>query len=228
MSTVFYVTMGVAAVAGAAAVVKWSSNRDQTAFIAGYPFPEKVRRRLMEVYPHLSEQDVDHVMEGLRDYFKICAVAGRRMVSMPSQAVDVAWHEFILFTQAYERFCKRAVGRFVHHTPAEAMRTPTSAQKGIRQTWRIACRREAINPAKPNRLPFLFAVDTRLGIPDGFKYTLDCRNSRPGGVAGDPYCASHIGCSNSDGVGCGSGTAGCGNDVGGSDGCGGGGCGGGD
>ncbi len=219
MSTSFYIGMGIAAVAAATAMVKWSSSRDRSGFIAGYLFPEKVRRRLKETYPHLSEQDVGHVLDGLRDYFQICSVAGRRMVSMPSQAVDVAWHEFILFTQAYERFCKRGVGRFVHHTPAEAMGSPTSAQKGIRHAWRLACRREAINPAKPDRLPRLFAIDASLGIPDGFNYTLNCTGPRTVGAAGASYCASHIGCSNTHGGGCGSCASGCGNDFGGPGGC---------
>ncbi len=35
----------------------------------------------------------------------------------PSHRVDLAWHEFILCTIAYERFCTTNFGRFIHHTP---------------------------------------------------------------------------------------------------------------
>ncbi|TRX53064.1 hypothetical protein FNH22_21380 [Fulvivirga sp. M361] len=35
----------------------------------------------------------------------------------PSLMVDLAWHEFILFTKAYERFCRIELGSFIHHTP---------------------------------------------------------------------------------------------------------------
>ena len=38
-------------------------------------------------------------------------------VLTPPQRVDLVWHEFILFTRTYERFCKDTFGRFVHHTP---------------------------------------------------------------------------------------------------------------
>jgi len=35
----------------------------------------------------------------------------------PSIIVDYGWHEFILFTKLYERFCKEILGQFIHHTP---------------------------------------------------------------------------------------------------------------
>jgi hypothetical protein len=43
---------------------------------------------------------------------------------MPSRAVDEAWHEFILDSIAYTRFCEGAFGHYLHHTPVEAMGTP--------------------------------------------------------------------------------------------------------
>ncbi len=136
-----------------------------------------------------------------------------------SQVADDAWHAFILHTRVYQDFCNKAFGRFLHHTPAEAMRTPTLATEGIRRAWRLACALEKINPEQPSRLPRLFALDGALSIPNGFRYDTRCR---PGSGS---YCASDIGC----GSGCGGGSvsdstgAGCGGD-----GDGGGGCGGGD
>jgi uncharacterized protein (TIGR04222 family) len=38
----------------------------------------------------------------------------------PSDDVDQAWHLHITRTADYERFCREALGRFVHHRPAEA------------------------------------------------------------------------------------------------------------
>lgn len=182
-------------------------------YIARYPFPSALGRAVQRRYPDLNEQQTALVLRGLRDYFHICNRAGRRMVAMPSRAVDVAWHELILHTQLYARFCREGLGRFLHHTPAEAMRAPTLAQAGIRRAWKHACQREGIDPGKPQRLPLLFALDDLLGIPDGFRYRLDCRRD------GSGYCAGHIGC----------GSGGCVSDGGGggdASGCGGGGCGG--
>jgi hypothetical protein len=127
------------------------------------------------------------------------------MVSMPSQVVDVAWHEFILFTRKYEHFCSNAIGRFLHHTPAEAMESQTVAQAGIKKAWRISCLRENISPSSPTKLPLLFSIDAELSIPDGFEYSLNCKKN---GSAG--YCAGHIGCG-----GCGGDSGGCGGGCGG-------------
>lgn len=117
----------------------------------------------------------------------------RRRVAMPSQAVDDAGHEFILFTRNDQAFCRHGLGRFLHHVPAEAMRAPTHAQEGIRRTWRLSCRRAGIDPGKPALLPELFAMDAALA--GGFHYRLDCLAAlgQPGAGA-SPYRASHIGC----------------------------------
>lgn len=195
--------------------------------IRSYRFPDSIKVKVNRVYPHLNDKDLNQVIRGLREYFQLINIAGKgKMVAMPSQVVDVAWHEFILFTHEYHKFCKKALGRYIHHTPAEAMKSPTNAQDDIKRTWRIACFREQINPLSPTKLPLLFAIDTSLDIADGFRYELNCQKSSTS--AGQPgcsgHCASHIGCSS----GC-SGSAGDGGCTGGSDGaggCSGGGCGG--
>lgn len=197
-------------------------NAKQIEFISNYRFSDAICQRVKKVYPHLNDTELARVMVGLREYFIICVMANRRMVAMPSQVVDVAWHEFILFTRDYQQFCRHGFGRFLHHTPTEAMKKPTKAQDGIKRAWRLSCEREQINPKAPTALPILFTLDGELKIIDGFHYSLNCKNS-----AGNAYhyCAGHIGC----GGGCGGDfSGGCGGDSG-SDGgssCGGG-CGGG-
>ena len=203
-----------------AAILTQRHRRGRAAFIDAYAFPRGIRERVRRRYPHLSDTDLDLVFEALREYFHLSRKAGRRLIAMPSQVVDAAWHEFILFTRNYAAFCSRALGRFLHHTPAEAMPSPTTASDGIRRTWRLACHRAGISPLAATSLPLLFAIDGRLAIPDGFRYALNCTAFA---AAGDTtYCASHIG----GGSGCGGGCSGsgCGGDSGGGDG---GGCGGG-
>ena len=36
---------------------------------------------------------------------------------IPSPAIDSIWHDFILHTQDYGRFCAINFGRFIHHLP---------------------------------------------------------------------------------------------------------------
>ena len=182
-----------------------------------YGFPDHLQKRVAKTYPHLTADQSDVVIEGLRQFFAVSIQARGRRVAMPSQAADEAWHEFILSTRAYRRFCLRIAGRFLHHTPAEAMRSPTDAQDGICRTWAIACRQEGIDPRKPDRLPLLFALDSRLRIPGGFVYSLNCGIGAGMTAA---FCAGHIGCS-SDGCAGDSGDDGDGDGGGDGGGCGG-------
>lgn len=204
------------------AAVLWRnwSRRRQFAYIENFPYTQYLDQRLAARRPELTPEQRFDIFTALVDYFTICRRAGKHMVSMPSQAVDDAWHEFILFTRRYDKFCRAAFGRFLHHTPAEAMSSPTQASEGLRRAWRLACAHEGINPHKPARLPRLFAIDAQLGIAGGFIYQIDCLAAGQAGTA-DGFCASHIGC----------GGSGCGGDSGSSDGGGsdggGGGCGGG-
>lgn len=172
--------------------------------IRAHPFPQSVRMKFRDTRPDLDSAQEQRVFEGLRDYFILCAQARGRFVSMPSQVADDAWHAFILHTRYYQDFCHKALGRFLHHTPAEAMSSQTLATDGIRRAWRLACALENINPKQPERLPRLFALDGALNIPNGFRYDTRCT---PGSGR---YCASHIGCGSGGGGVSGSADSSCG------------------
>lgn len=182
-------------------------------------FPKGARRELREMYPSMTVAQEELVTAALRDYFRIAFMAQPRVVAMPSKAVDVLWHEFILATHEYHRFCQKAFGRYLHHVPNDAMGNPERVRDSLKRCWRSACMLEDIDPLKPDRLPRLFRVDAELNIPGGYHYALDCR--QPG--RDTPYCGSHVGCSS-----CGGGGGGGGGAADGGSSCGGGGCGGGD
>lgn len=208
-------------------VNKKLSVRRRSVYIDDFNFHPAVINKFREVRPNLTRQQEELVFAALRDYFHLCNRAGRRMVSMPSQVVDDAWHAFILFTRGYQQFCRRAFGRFLHHTPTEAMSSPTLAGEGIKRAWRLACARDGIDPKNPRTLPLLFAIDAQLKIANGFHFVPNCMKhpQRSDGGGGATYCGSHVGCA-----------SGCGGDSGGDsggffdgwggDGDGGGGCGG--
>lgn len=163
-------------------------QEQQHQFISTYEYSPSIARKVQSTYPHLSSQDVTLVLSGLREFFLICHLGGYHTVSLPSQAVDVAWHEFILSTRDYETFCQKSFGRFLHHTPAEAMQGTNQATDGIKRAWALSCKREGVDLKAPSHLPLLFALDAQLDIADGYKYSVDCR--QPGS---HPYCAMHIG-----------------------------------
>jgi hypothetical protein len=197
------------------------------AFIREYTLPHGLFDALRKKRPELDLKQCQLVAHALRQFFLAHLKSGRRYVSMPSQVADDLWHEFILYTRHYDAFCHGAFGRFLHHTPAVAVRGGSEqAAAGLRRCWWQVCREEHINPKSPTRLPLLFALDAKLGIAGGYVYALDCAiDPRRDGVGDGGSVATHCGadlsssCGDGDGGAGGSGEGSAGDDGGG--GCGG-------
>ena len=159
---------------GTATLVTWARAQRERAVREG-PLPQFLKRKLREAHPQLDGRDCDLVERGFRQYFLACVRSNGKFVAMPSKAVDAYWHEFILHTRAYAAWCDLALGRFLHHTPAEALGASASDNDGLRRAWFWSCREESIQPRKPSRLPLLFALDRKLAIAGGFIYVTDCQ-----------------------------------------------------
>jgi hypothetical protein len=172
-------------------------------FIRSYTLPNGLYDRLRKRRPGLTLKDCQLTGHALRQFFLAYFKSGRQFVSMPSQLADDLWHEFILYTKNYEFFCKRAFGRFLHHSPAAVLGSSTRSNIGLRRVWWFACREENINPARPTRLPLLFALDSKLKIDDGFHYAADCSGLREANASGQPgrvvYCGGDFASVGTDG-----------------------------
>ena len=191
--------LGVASVLALVLLHVWSRWQREKA-VREAALPQFLKRKLREIYPHLSGKDVDLVERGLRQFFLACLRSKKQYVAMPSQVVDVMWHEFILHTRAYQDWCQLALGWFLHHTPALALGPQAKNNDGLRRAWYWACRDEAINPNAPTRLPLLFALDAKLGIENGFHYTPNCQDIQRKSDAGrDGLGGTYCGTSFSDG-----------------------------
>lgn len=169
-------------------------------FVREAPLPRFLGAKLREQYPQLSQRDTELVLRGLRQFFMAHLRSGRAFVAMPSRVVDAAWHEFILHTRGYELWCDTAFGRLLHHSPAEVLGRDARRNDGLRRVWFWACKEESIDPRQPSRLPLLFALDRKFGIPGGFNYVPDCREiDRQSGS--DAYCGTSFGGSDGGGAG---------------------------
>jgi len=153
--------------------------QDKLDFIYSYTFPTRVTQAILKAYPHLKQSDTTLVIKALKDYFAIALLADGQMVAMPSQVVDVAWHEFLLFTTEYQEFSDKAFGRFFHHYPFTNNNTPSSkAKQSLQRAWQYSCQQEEIDPDKPEKIPFLFDIDRLLDIPDGLKYKINDKTKK--------------------------------------------------
>ena len=186
--------------------ILWMARRasQRRQHIRSAALPRGLYDKLRQLHPQLAVKDCALVAQALRQFFMTYSRSGHKHVSMPSQVADDLWHEFILHTRAYEIFCQQAFGRFFHHTPAAALgrHDNTLMNAGLRRCWWHACREDNINPAKPARLPLIFALDAKLNIANGFHYLADC-SGKPlrAGDSGTSttYCAGDFSSSSIDG-----------------------------
>ena len=195
----------IAALSSGAAVIVWLRWRRaaRAEYIRTYVFPNGLFDKLQQKRPQLSLKDCQLTGHALRQFFLTYLKSGYRYVSMPSQVTDDLWHELILYTKNYEHFCNRAFGRFLHHSPAVVLGSKRQSNQGLRRVWWHACIEENINPRKPTRLPLLFAIDAKLDIADGFRYSTDCRGLKKREDTSDAtviYCAGDFSSSDCDGT----------------------------
>jgi tRNA-dihydrouridine synthase B len=71
------------------------------------------------------QRDAGVDRETARTYFNemlvfLDMVADSKKFISPPEAVDVAWHAFILHTRDYEHYCQERFGRVIHHQPTGA------------------------------------------------------------------------------------------------------------
>jgi hypothetical protein len=88
--------------------------------------PTRLARELMASCPLLQMKlsralfcSADETMQALEEVIKFLILAADSGHTVtPSARVDMAWHEFLLFTRSYATFCQDKLGKMVHHEPS--------------------------------------------------------------------------------------------------------------
>ncbi len=62
-----------------------------------------------------SGDEASDVFHEVLRFLHLISLSGETLT--PSRRVDDAWHEFILCTRSYAKYCQANFGRFLHHTP---------------------------------------------------------------------------------------------------------------
>jgi len=70
-------------------------------------------------FSHLYDMPEDEVLDVFQETKKFIAICTEPDIYVNDDLliVDEMWHNFILFTPVYAKFCERFFGRFVHHIP---------------------------------------------------------------------------------------------------------------
>ncbi len=69
----------------------------------------------LDAIPLSEELDSEELLVEVVKFLSLVSVFNVTLT--PSLLVDLAWHEFILFTKTYEKFCTQKFDRFIHHSP---------------------------------------------------------------------------------------------------------------
>lgn len=150
-------------------------------FIEKYQFPNIVIKKFRSEHKYLSDDDVEKVILGLKQFFYIYqddAVApGKDGFMMPSRIVDELWHHFMLDSANYYEFCDQAFGKTLHHKPGmdtggnKKLHLMKEYPKSLYNTYQAV---QSISKDKThyflNGVPILFALDAYLNIDNGFYY----------------------------------------------------------
>jgi hypothetical protein len=63
----------------------------------------------------LDRAEIPEILSEVLRFMQMINLSAERLT--PSNLVDLAWHEFILFTKYYADFCQKHFGGFIHHHP---------------------------------------------------------------------------------------------------------------
>jgi hypothetical protein len=113
-------------------------------FIYDYTMPKSIVEKFYLHHPELSEADIQKVIDGLKMYF-MCCLQKNTYSYMPSKVIDMLWHEFILNTIEYAKFCNNAFGEFLHHIPSNYKTSENKKQGGLKTIWQYCFQQESIN-----------------------------------------------------------------------------------
>ncbi|MFZ7942897.1 hypothetical protein [Neobacillus sp. 19] len=76
---------------------------------------QQVKRRFLEEHPKRTEDEFEWRLFELKRYFLLANIL--KTTPMFSEEVDEIWHDMLLFTQKYQVFSEKFLGKMLHHTP---------------------------------------------------------------------------------------------------------------
>lgn len=78
---------------------------------------ENVIYRFQKLYD-VSEEEAEELFVETKKFLYL-ARFGDVFIPEDMTMIDEMWHNFILFTKDYDFFCKKFLGKFLHHVPTE-------------------------------------------------------------------------------------------------------------
>jgi hypothetical protein len=102
--------------------------------VDNYPLPELLIPRISKIHGYSQKVATDLVREAKRMLY--LGAKTDEWVT-PSLKVDDAWHEMLMFTRFYKKFCE-GLGRFMHHDPTPGPPDGGKAYKRTKENYQKA------------------------------------------------------------------------------------------
>ena len=117
------------------AVVQPLKVRPSTiAMVMAYEHPGLVERLQEKML--LSEDEAKTLFQDTKLFLFLCSISKKPLA--PSAQIDECWHNFILFTKDYDRFCNEHFNTFIHHRPKTLAERASSDGTIVKETVAIA------------------------------------------------------------------------------------------
>lgn len=98
---------------GTLSVTELVARNNRTTGPPDYPNPAVVQRIAKELECSLERAQV--LFDDLVRFLWMSSLTNETRI--PTPAIDLAWHVFLLFTKDYAEFCSKYCGGFMHHEP---------------------------------------------------------------------------------------------------------------
>src|SRR3989344_1575630 len=87
-----------------------------------------LQEKLLKDSKFNSQEEYQRAFVEFKKYVILDKLTGNSPIGMASVKVDELWHQLILFTKEYSKFCNEIQGYFLHHSP-HTSQTPIGKRK---------------------------------------------------------------------------------------------------
>lgn len=98
--------------------------------VDAYPVPELLVPRIMKVH-HRDREFAEAIVKEAKRMLYLGEVAQKAVT--PSEEIDDAWHEMILFTPYYHKLCRFLGTDYIHHDPEPETPPSKTGAPGVSQ-----------------------------------------------------------------------------------------------
>lgn len=85
---------------------------------------------------NITREEAEQVFSDMKMFLFLAGTTNEPLA--PTEKIDEAWHNFILFTKDYRDFCLRYFGKFIHHVPTDPDNIKSKDGNVIARTKMIA------------------------------------------------------------------------------------------